>query len=88
MDIGKFNINSITVRDRWIGKTSGKSVEGGALKANYRTVEAVAMICNHMGKLGLIYGEDFTWDGVDAQGNVVIQYKKGHSSLLDNIKWS
>ena len=49
MDIGKFNINSITVRDRWIGETSGKSVEGGALNANYRTVEAVAMICNHLG---------------------------------------
>lgn len=88
MNITKFNIDKITVRDRWIGETTGKTVEGGALNANYRTVEAIGMLCNHLGQLGLIYGEDFTWEGVDAKGNVVIKYKKGHSPLLDKIKWS
>ena len=87
MDLGKFKVDKITRRDRWIGETTGKTVEGGALNADYRTVEAVAMICNHLGQLGLIYGEDFVWDGV-SYDEIIIRYLKNHKTLLDTIKWS
>lgn len=87
MEIGKFRVDRITRRDRWIGESTGNTVEGGALNANYRTVEAVAMICNHLGSMGLIYGEDFVWDGV-SQDEIKIRYLKNHKTLLDTIKWS
>lgn len=35
--------------------------EGGALNANYRTVEAIARAANALGAGGLIYGVDFVF---------------------------
>ena len=39
----------------------GNSVEGGALNANYTTVDAVARVCNMLGIHGYVYGRDFIW---------------------------
>jgi hypothetical protein len=44
--------------------------EGGALNANYTQSEALAIICNKLGKVGLVYNEDFYW--VDSNLNHVI----------------
>ena len=76
-----------STRSPYLTDSQGNSVEGGALNANYRTVEAIAMICNHLGQLGLIYGEDFVWDGI-SNDEIKIRYLKNHDSLLDTIKWS
>jgi|TARA_R110000803_G_scaffold204770_2_gene271046 hypothetical protein len=39
----------------------GNSVEGGALNANYTTVDAVAKVSNTLGNHGYVYGRDFIW---------------------------
>jgi len=39
----------------------GDYIEGGALNANYRDVEAACIICNAMGEAGYRYGVDFTF---------------------------
>jgi len=39
----------------------GDWIEGGALNANYRDVEAACIICNAMGEAGYRYGVDFTF---------------------------
>lgn len=41
--------------------SQGNSVEGGALNANYTTVDAVAKVCNTLGIHGYVYGRDFVW---------------------------
>jgi len=41
--------------------SQGNSVEGGALNANYTTVDAVAKVCNTLGIHGYVYGRDFIW---------------------------
>ena len=54
-------IDKVSNRDRYIGETSGDTIEGGALNANYRTVEAVAKVSTLLGKSGYHYGKDFVW---------------------------
>ncbi len=54
-------IDKVSKRDRYIGETSGDTVEGGALNANYRTVEAVAKVSAILGGSGYEYGKDFVW---------------------------
>jgi hypothetical protein len=41
--------------------------EGGGLNANYRTVEALAIVANRLGQHGLVYGADFVFKtgGID-----------------------
>lgn len=39
----------------------GDYVEGGALNANYRDVEAACIICNVLGEAGYKYNVDFTF---------------------------
>ena len=45
------DIDKISKRDEYIGQSTGTSVEGGALNANYREVDAVARVANYMGML-------------------------------------
>jgi hypothetical protein len=54
-------IDKITTRDEYIGQSTGTSVEGGALNANYRTVEAVAKVSALLGMAGYRYDSDFVW---------------------------
>ena len=54
-------IDKVTKRDRYIGETSGNTVEGGALNANYRTVEAIAKVSALLGMAGYRYDTDFVW---------------------------
>ena len=42
--------------------------EGGALNANYRQSEALAVLCNKLGQQGLEYGKDFYWDDTGYDG--------------------
>jgi hypothetical protein len=46
------DVDKISKRDEYIGQSTGTSVEGGALNANYREVDAVARVANYMGMLG------------------------------------
>ena len=55
------DIDKISKRDEYIGQSTGTSVEGGALNANYRTVEAVAKVSAILGRSGYEYGKDFVW---------------------------
>ena len=56
----------------------GNSVEGGALNANYTTVDAVAKVCNALGRHGYIYGRDFNWKDQgyteDLEDAIIIEY--------------
>ena len=56
----------------------GNSVEGGALNANYTTVDAVAKVCNTLGRHGYIYGRDFNWKDQgyteDLEDAIIIEY--------------
>jgi hypothetical protein len=59
----EFPSKALTNRDKTWGYMidPGDHVEGGALNANYRDVEAACIICNAMGEAGYKYGEDFTF---------------------------
>jgi len=56
----------------------GNSVEGGALNANYTTVDAVAKVCNTLGIHGYVYGRDFVWQDQgytdDLDDAIIIEY--------------
>jgi|TARA_B100001964_G_scaffold192604_2_gene215377 hypothetical protein len=45
--------------------------EGGALNANYRQSEALAILCNKLGQQGLEYGKDFYWEDTNWDGVVL-----------------
>ena len=50
-----------STRTPYLTDSRGNSVEGGALNANYTTVDAVARVCNTLGIHGYVYGRDFVW---------------------------
>jgi len=50
-----------STRTPYLTDSQGNSVEGGALNANYTTVDAVAKVCNMLGIHGYVYGRDFIW---------------------------
>ena len=52
---------SLSTRNSYLTDSQGNSVEGGALNANYTTVDAVAKVCNTLGIHGYVYGRDFIW---------------------------
>jgi hypothetical protein len=54
--------DKLSQRDHYIGESSGTSIEGGALNANYREVDAVAHLSNKLGQMGYIYGKDWYWE--------------------------
>ena len=58
------DVDKISKRDEYIGQSTRTSVEGGALNANYREVDAVAHISNQLGKLGYVYDKDWYWENV------------------------
>ena len=62
----KFNVSSLSNRSPHKIPVQ----EGGALNANYTQSEALAIICNKLGRGGLVYEEDFYW--VDSNLNDVI----------------
>ena len=81
------DINKVTSRDRWLGETTGTSVEGGACNANYRQVEAVAKVSNHLGNIGLEYGKDFYWEGFSLD-ELTISLDDSKIVLIEKLKWS
>ena len=68
------NIDKISKRDEWLGQSQNTSVEGGALNANWRDVDAVAQVANQLGKLGYVYNEDWYWESVGCD-ELTISYK-------------
>lgn len=54
--------------------------EGGALNANYTQSEALALICNRLGKLGMSYNTDFYW--VDTSiDDVIIKFNSKEDAV-------
>ena len=58
------DIDKLSKRDRYIGESTETSVEGGALNANYRDVDSVAVISNKLGELGYKINKDWFWEDV------------------------
>jgi len=63
--VGLVAVEKISNRMPYKTDANGNSVEGGALNANYTLVDAVARVCNTLGKHGYVYGKDFVWDDSD-----------------------
>jgi len=54
--------------------------EGGALNANYTQSEALAIICNKLGQVGLVYEKYFYW--VDTFLNdVIIKFNSNEDAV-------
>jgi len=49
--------------ERWSNRPPHLNHEGGALNADYTTVDALCAIANHLGKHGLEYNRDWYWEG-------------------------
>jgi hypothetical protein len=60
--IALLEVEKISSRTPYKTDAHGNSVEGGALNANYTLVDAVARVCNTLGRHGYVYGKDFVWD--------------------------
>lgn len=72
----KFNVSSLSNRSPHKIPVQ----EGGALNANYTQSEALAIICNKLGKVGLIYNKDFYW--VDTFLNdVIIKFNSNEDAV-------
>lgn len=78
--------DKVTQRGRWVGEESGTSVEGGALNANYRDTEALAIVANRLGQYSLEYGKDFHFKtcGLD---EIVLEFNDNKDALLAHLKW-
>jgi hypothetical protein len=67
-----------STRTPYLTDSQGNSVEGGALNANYTTVDAVAKVCNTLGIHGYVYGRDFVWQDQgytdDLDDAIIIEY--------------
>lgn len=56
--------NELTDRKSWSEEINAKFGEGGGLNADYRDVEAIAIVASILGRSGLQYGQDFVWKTV------------------------
>lgn len=69
---------TLSTRMPYMTDSNGNSVEGGALNANYTTVDAVAKLCNTLGRHGYVYGRDFIWQDQgwteDMEDAIVVEY--------------
>jgi hypothetical protein len=52
-------VDSLSTRETSSKEINDTYGEGGGLNANFRTVEAVALVANRLGSQGMIYGVDF-----------------------------
>jgi hypothetical protein len=77
-------------RNSYNTDANGNSIEGGALNANYTTVDAVGNVCNFLGKHGYTYRKDFIWDDHgwtdDMSDGIVLQYNDPKLATLLGIK--
>ena len=68
----------LSTRQPYLTDSQGNSVDGGALNANYTTVDAVAKVCNTLGIHGYVYGRDFIWQDQgytdDLDYAIIIEY--------------
>jgi|LWDU01.1.fsa_nt_gi hypothetical protein len=54
---------------------------------NYKQIEALAIICNELGKQGLTYGVDFIWDDF-WEDEVTIYFKNEQPAFISKLRWS
>lgn len=72
----KFNVQGLSTRSPHKIPVQ----EGGALNANYTQSEALAIICNKLGRVGLCYNKDFFW--VDTfLDDVIIRFNNNEDAV-------
>lgn len=72
----KFNVQGLSTRSPHKIPVQ----EGGALNANYTQSEALAIICNKLGRVGLRYNKDFFW--VDTfLDDVIIRFNNNEDAV-------
>ena len=60
--------------ERWSNRPPHLNHEGGALNADYTTVDALCAIANHLGKHGLEYNRDWYWEGRGWYTNCKVEF--------------
>jgi len=80
------NVDNISKRDHYIGESQGTSIEGGALNANYREVDAVARVANYMGTIGYKYEKDWYWEGHGCD-EIIIKVKDKRIASQLKLRW-
>lgn len=63
------NVGDLTKREPFAREINDMYGEGGALNANYQTVEAIAIVASLLGACGLVYGLDYKFK--TGGGNIV-----------------
>jgi len=64
-----FNHKLSVDHTEWSDRANHLGGEGGALNAGYAPVDALCAISNHLGKHGLVYNNDWYWDGFSSKYN-------------------
>ena len=80
------DIDTISKRDHYIGESQGTSIEGGALNANYRDVDAVARVANFLGTIGYTYDKDWYWENAGCD-ELVIKVKDKRVAAQLKLRW-
>tara|TARA_Y100000588_G_scaffold48705_1_gene45860 strand:- start:3020 stop:3280 length:261 start_codon:yes stop_codon:yes gene_type:complete len=80
------DIDKISKRDEYIGQSTGTSVEGGALNANYREVDAVARVANFMGMVGYKYEKDWHWEDAGCD-ELILKVKDEEIATQLKLRW-
>lgn len=62
------NLNKLSNREVYSKEINETFGEGGALNADYRTVEAIAIVSNLLGAQKLEYGKDFVFKTNSLEG--------------------
>jgi len=57
-------------------------MEGGALNAGYTSVDALAYVSNQLGNHGLIYREDWWWEGMGSDKLRLCFREEKHKVLI------
>mgnify|MGYP003722246379 FL=1 len=76
-----FNVDSLSNRSYYKLPVQ----EGGALNANYRQSEALAVLCNKLGHQGLTYGKDFYWDDTGYDG-ITLTFNQKEDVCIAKLK--
>jgi hypothetical protein len=78
----KFNHRVCVKHNGWTDRRNNLPMEGGALNAGYTPVDALCHISNVLGKHGLVYNQDWWWEGFGHD------WKHGTESYLINLQFA
>ncbi len=73
----RLNVAALSQREPYSQEINETFGEGGALNANYRTVDALAFAANILGKADLTYRADFVFKTGD-NGEILFDFRDQH----------